>query len=175
MNLYSQHDNPESLHRHDDADKTVPELFMQKYRFKLAELEKREEAILKHPKAASHYACYILRHRWNKGEAIISTDARSSYLYAKDCIHGAFHEGEATIAKSAKWSYEYAYEVIQGAFKKGEAAIAKDAYYAVNYATLVIREPFPKGEKAIAKGNKNWRDIYLGRFPSREEAIEKLK
>ena len=62
-------------------------------------------------------------------EAVISTNSRYSYLYARDVIKGRWEPGEAIIVTNSWYSYCYASYVIKERFPLGEPVIAKSGYW----------------------------------------------
>ena len=182
------HDTPSSIHKHDEADMTVPEVFWDRYDHMPSELEKREAALAKDPMYAYLYAKQVLGKRFPAGEAAIATSTRYAYFYAYYVIDGRFPLGEPAIAKDPRrskdyavfvihkrfplgediiatdinYSYDYAYQLNQP-FKKGEAKIATNAEYSYLYAHWVLKKRFPLGEKIIAK-NIYYKDEYNKEF-----------
>ena len=76
-----------------------------------------------------HYAKYVIKGRWEPGEAIIVTDDYYPYLYAKNVIKGRWEPGEASIATDDWHSYLYAKNVIKGRFPLCEPVISKSVYW----------------------------------------------
>ena len=62
-------------------------------------------------------------------ESIIATDAVWSHHYAKYVIKGRWEPGEAIIAPNAYYSYSYARYVIKGRFPLCEPVISKSVYW----------------------------------------------
>jgi hypothetical protein len=113
MNLFDLYDNPEDLHRHDDADLLVADAFWDKYKHKPNELEKREDAIAKSSLYSFYYAKYILKSAFKLGEPEIAKRCGYSYLYASDVLKGRFELGEQAIARDAQHSHLYARDVLK--------------------------------------------------------------
>jgi hypothetical protein len=174
MNLYDFHDEPKSLHAHEEADYKVVKVFWDKYRSKPEELKKREQAIAKNGNYAIQYAAYILKKPFPEGEAAIFKKPRAAITYAqKFGIRNK--DAEKVIAQSPELAYEYAKKVIKGRWPEGEKAIASRATSAFSYADSVLRAPFPDGEQTIIDfGNRYMVRDYLERFPKRSEALIKL-
>jgi len=97
------------------------------------------------------YAQFVIKGRWELGEAAISDNPLYSYWYARNLIKGRFKLGEAVISTSAEMSYEYAEHVIKGRFELGEAVISESYFYSYWYARYVIKGRFVLGEAAISK------------------------
>ena len=72
MSLYDLHNKPKDLHRHDDADTNLVEIFWDKYENNPAELKKRELAISKSTEYSYYYAREIINGRFELGEDAIS-------------------------------------------------------------------------------------------------------
>lgn len=148
MNLYKYHTDAKNLHRHDDADKHIASVVMDKYHNDTAELKLRESALAKDPFLAYHYATAILKNRFEAGENAIATDPEFSLNYAEN--------------------------ILKAPFPKGEKTIASNAYASVFYAIDVLDGPFPIGEKAIARSHILYK-TYIDAFPERSEAISSLQ
>jgi hypothetical protein len=82
--------------------------------------------------------------------AVIASDPKYAYSYAREIIQGSWPQGEAAIANSPRYAYNYANYIVQNRWPKGEAAIASDSSYAYLYALYVIQGRWPEGEAAIA-------------------------
>ena len=124
MNIYELHSRPEELEGYAERMYHVPEI------------------------------AYIrLEHFPDDERAIdcIAKDAKWSYWYAKDILHGRFPAGEPEIAKNAGMSYNYALDVIKGRFPAGEPELAKNIYLAGRYAVDVINGRFRAAEPNIRK------------------------
>ena len=126
MNLYQLHSAPTSIHGHDKAHETVPELIWTKY--------------YDHPNEGAHLKEY---------EDVLAKDPEYAYKYAFLVLKKPFPKGEKAIATSPEYSFHYAYHVLKGPFKTGEHAIATDAYFAVWYAVDVLKGRFPMAEDVI--------------------------
>jgi hypothetical protein len=109
MNLYKFHKKPTELHRYQDADMYVLDVFWEKYYHidKSEELKKREKEIVKSAKYSYMYARKVLEKRFPLGEPAIAKNAEYSYYYAIGVLKGRFPLGESAIAKSAKYTYWY--------------------------------------------------------------------
>ena len=101
-----------------------------------------------------YYAFDVLKGSFEKGEDIISKDARYSYCYARFVLKGRFEKGEDIISKDARYSYYYARDVLKGRFEKGEDIISKNAEYSYIYALDILKGRFEKGESAISKDDR---------------------
>jgi len=84
-----------------------------------------------------------LGERIPKLEGIILKDAAYSFYYAKYIIKGRWELGEAVISKDTFYSYYYALHVIKGRWELGEPAISQDAYSSYWYAIEVIKGRLP--------------------------------
>lgn len=131
MNLYDLHDKPESLHKHKEADKEVPDHFWDKYSYQSGndgtakkDLQYREDAIVK--------------------------SGKHSYWYARDILKKPFPKGENSIAKDPESAYRYAMDVLKGPFKKGEKTILSKPYFASQYAILTDKV-YPAAESVILR------------------------
>ena len=115
--------------------------------------------------------------RFEKGEKIIATSAKQSFLYAKNAIHKRFALGEDVIAEDPKYALAYANEVIRGPWAKGEDSISQDAESSFEYAAYVLNGRFYKGEPEILKDSwvalKYAQKIIEGEWPEAEEIISK--
>ena len=103
-----------------------------------------ELVVSKDAEASYNYACYVIKGRWEKGEAVISQYAEASYYYARDVIKGRWEKGEDVISQYAGWSYRYALNVIKGRWEQGEGVISQDKEMLVNYAFNVIKGRLPE-------------------------------
>lgn len=115
--------------------------------------------------------------RFEKGEKIIATSAKQSFLYAKNAINKRFPLGEDVIAEDPKYALAYANEVIRGPWAKGEDSISQDAECSLEYATQVLKGRFYKGEPEILKYSwvafKYAKQVIEGEWPEAEEIISK--
>jgi hypothetical protein len=152
MNFYKLHDEPESIHKYQEALDKVVDVFWHKYKNDPVKLKEREPEIAKSAKYSYAYAFGVLHKRFPAGEAAISKVPQTAYNYAKNIIQGPWPEGEDAIGKESYFAYYYVEEYLRKKFPKGEAAIAKDPYYAAEYARIT-GQPFKAGEKAIATNN----------------------
>jgi len=76
-------------------------------------------------------------------EPFISQDAHSSYLYAFFVIKDRWELGEAIISKNSYISYLYSFHVIKGRWELGEPAISQNAFDSYHYALDVIKGRLP--------------------------------
>lgn len=172
MNLYDFHDEPKSLHAHDEADYKVVKVFWDKYKDDPEELKKREKALAKNGHYAIQYALRILKKPFPEGEKAIFNEPHAAVSYAR--IFGIRNkDAEKLIAKNSYYSFVYAKDIIKGQWKEGEEAMARYSVEAFNYADRVLNAPFPKGEPAIAKSPRITED-YIKRFPERKDAMHTL-
>ena len=121
MDIYKFHSNPETLHGHDIAYETVPELV-----YKIAESGKKLT---------------------DKQEDVIAKDPRYTFLYAYNILNKPWPKGEDAIAKDSYYAYWYAFSVLEEPFLKGEDAIAKDLYFAYEYAHNILKLPEAEARK----------------------------
>lgn len=101
----------------------------------IAVLEDREQKAIATAESAFNYA-KITGKRFVKGEDVIATDAKFSYLYARDILKGRFEKGEHALSESAIAATEYAV-FLKDRFKKGEHAIGQSDMYAQEYADML--------------------------------------
>ena len=128
--------------------------------------ESLEHTIGSDARESYHYAEYVIKGRFELGEAAISESAVRSYWYARDVIKERFELGEAAISQKARWSQLYARDVIGGRWELGEAAISKDADTSFKYAKEVIggRLPDTMHRKMLAFGIMDSSDKHVKRY-----------
>lgn len=128
FNIYKYHTEPETLDKFQEADMNILEVFWHKYNGNDKELLKRRKAISKHPSKATYFAHSVLnKERFPEGESAISTDYKSSYLYAKFIIKGPWPKGEKAIAEDPEYAYKYS-KLINDKFSEGEDVIMGSSY-----------------------------------------------
>lgn len=177
--------------REEHSDSETTEYYKELDQFMTSHTEEViEKQVLTTPENAYNFANRIVEGRWERGEDVIATSPKYTYLYAKDClknerfpkgepaiakhagasvlyaaniIGGAFPMAEDSIIKNHRTSYEYARHALKKAFPKGESAIATDAESSYNYAVIVLGERFPEGEPAIAS-NPSFKSKYERQF-----------
>ena len=126
-------------------------------------VDKLEPYALKSPINGVYYAQYILKGRFELGEAIISTNAECAYFYASYVLDRRFELGEPVIATNAEYSYMYAADLMPNRFELGEPVIATNAHYSYRYACDVLKGRFDLGEPTITT-NTNYKKLYERHF-----------
>ena len=102
MNLYTYHNEPESLNDYEEAYEKVPIVLWStmKIRGNRKLIKKHKHIFAKTARTAYHYAVRLRWGRFPEGEDAIVKDGKFSYFYAKDVIKGRFPEGEEAIMNS---------------------------------------------------------------------------
>ena len=147
MDLYKFHTNPETLHGHNIAYETVPELVYNIAKSGKKLTDKQEDAIAKDPKYAYRYAYYVLDKPFPNGEDAISKDPVYAHKYACDVLKKPFPRGEDAITKDSYYAYKYAISVLKKPWPKGEDAISKDSFYSYYYARDILKLSEAKARK----------------------------
>jgi len=93
MNLYTFHNDPESLLNYDEAHEKMPFYILKRYTSR-DEYRKREEAFTHDAEYAYKYAKAVKRGRFKKGEDAIAKSISYSRLYAQHVIKDRFEQGE---------------------------------------------------------------------------------
>lgn len=166
--------------REEHSDSETTEYYRELDQFVTSHTEEViENQVLTTPENAYKFANRIVDGRWQRGEDVIATSPKYTYLYAKDCLKNErFPKGEPAIAKHAGASVLYAANIIGGAFPMAEDSIIKNHRTSYEYARHALKKAFPKGENAIstdAESSYNYAVIVLGeRFPEGEPAIASI-
>jgi hypothetical protein len=157
MNLYKFHDKPETIHRHENAHETVPDLAWDKYGASPEKLKPYEKLFTKDPKWAYRYAWTTemdnKKRGFPAGEDAIAKDPQTAWAYVKNIIKKRFPKGEAAIAKNTKYSIPYAVIYIKGPFPVAESEILKDPHATFEYVLGALKKPWPKGEAIMNKNS----------------------
>jgi lambda repressor-like predicted transcriptional regulator len=136
-----------------------------------------EDKIASNARYSFLYAKNVIGGPWPKGERAIAQNTEYAYLYTRQVTGRPFPDGEDAIAKDAKNSFFYAFHVIKGPWLKGETAIAQSSNYSYQYAVKVVKGPWSKGEDAIAKSPVSSCHyasyVIKGPFPKGENTIAK--
>ena len=93
MNLYNQHNQPETLHNYEEAHEKMPFFILQRYTSR-DEYRKREQAFTHEAEYAYKYAKAVKRGKFPEGEEAIASSIRYSKLYAKHVLKDSFPEGD---------------------------------------------------------------------------------
>jgi hypothetical protein len=108
MNLYKLHSDPKSLNHYNEAQQSMPEVFVHDDTYRKDFIvrdftQKQIRAISKDPKWACLYAKTVLKRRWPEAEPYIMKDPGYAFIYAKDMIEDRWPEAEPYIMKDAEW------------------------------------------------------------------------
>ena len=157
MNLYSHHDKPDTLHRHEDAKEAVPAVVWEKlHTLPKTEWHKYKMVMAKNAKDAVDYAS-ALRKPFPEGEAAILKNAVACVAYARYALRKPWPKGESIIAANARCAFDYAQNVMRGPFPAGEKAISKLGLMSSTYAITLLKAPFPEGGSADVCGHRSHR------------------
>jgi len=151
MNLYNLHNDPRSLHKHQEAHDTITDIIFDEIRKGKRINDRQLTALASNPDAGVVYAVKYLRGRFREAEPTIAKVALASYEYAEKAIERRFPAGEKAIASDPTVALLYARNVIEGPWPEGEKAIASHPMRARSYALFVLKDKFPAGERAISK------------------------
>lgn len=154
MNLYKYHTNPETLHRHDEAEDIVPSLVKDAindayHNYTNTLTPGQIKTIRKDPTLSFLYATRIEKGPWPPGEKAISTSSNFSIKYAMKVVNGKFPAGEKAIATDSTAAFNYAWHILKGRFPAGEKAIASNIVTAYQYAVHTIKDRWIPAESII--------------------------
>lgn len=138
MLIYKHYEEKDVVQRQMDKINKAKENHPKGKTIKEAVTTKEElRAIASDPQKAYEYANYVVRGRFQLGEAAIKTSDKYSVLYARNVLHETYDIDK--IAQDPKLAYNYAKNILRGRFQLGEAAIRSDVKYAKLYVTNVLK------------------------------------
>lgn len=132
MNLYKIHTNPSSLVHSENAESTIPEVFVKDVgslvpKFPAEMTESQLKSVSRHAGLALAYAAEFIKGRWPEAEPFIMKDPVYACDYAYDVLKKRWPEAEPFIMKSPLDAYVYARDVIQDRWPEAEPIIKKNA------------------------------------------------